>query len=783
MTTVAMNTATETGTKTITANPRGRIRIRGATVKAALFWTVLIPAGAAAQVRWQITGATADLTGTAVADDFATPAVETEDCAVSGLTAIVLDHEFGIRCARVANDKDSAAVPPTFAQAEIRGLVFIDGDNSPEIRIEWLNLAACDRFGDGYVADAQMDLGFAIDLTIIGGPAGQPVIVYYSWNAFGGATTSHECPSANPPPGCLLIFDEDPVSSLNQLRFNGTEVASNRFDFAHPGPPGILGWNRRRDQRGTIYARVGDTVTIGIDSSVSARIETPPPRGVSRVGYEADGLFMGDLRITVGFPPPPPPPPEPVPFSEFSVDIGSDTELSDPAADGDEVFDPGDCYVWGGPALPLCGVSGRRDDVDIFLGLDFAPTPPDCLLASAAPTCGGVLSPGSWFDLDGHDSLDFSLIGLLGPFPGPVPFMPSDCVHSTQNIALSFDDDGPEHYAGLAASCEIPVNSPSPLLFTRFGETLNQDEVMGLISVSSSIPPLVTPIFMYPMANEVTIHASMSPNPDTLEADDDDVDALDLMLDGTVCTTWFFSPDHEATGFDVLNGADLDAGGIYEVIPGASPEMVVDEVFHLGLLEETDIDAFEFVWLADMPNGITVEVFLGLIFSVDDDDPLTPDDESGGLDPTMIYASFMDGGYFEFLTTSMGEDIDALATWRTDLLPSLTTGACCFAGSCALTTQLACGLISGSLFHGPGTDCVDINQNGEADICECPTCRGDMNGDGQLDGADMQEFTACLVGAGQDCGCADMDADADLDTDDIGIFVASLLSGQLFVCP
>lgn len=67
------------------------------------------------------------------------------------------------------------------------------------------------------------------------------------------------------------------------------------------------------------------------------------------------------------------------------------------------------------------------------------------------------------------------------------------------------------------------------------------------------------------------------------------------------------------------------------------------------------------------PATLTI-YFLALLFSVDDDDPVTTGvDESGGLNPNMIYASFLTGGYFELLTEPLDDDIDALACWYRSL--------------------------------------------------------------------------------------------------------------------
>ena len=59
-------------------------------------------------------------------------------------------------------------------------------------------------------------------------------------------------------------------------------------------------------------------------------------------------------------------------------------------------------------------------------------------------------------------------------------------------------------------------------------------------------------------------------------------------------------------------------------------------------------------------------------------------------------------------------------------------------------------------------------------------CLGDMNGDGARDGADIQQFVACLIDGGS-CACADIDGMAGIDEADTTAFVSNLLSGS--ACP
>jgi hypothetical protein len=54
-------------------------------------------------------------------------------------------------------------------------------------------------------------------------------------------------------------------------------------------------------------------------------------------------------------------------------------------------------------------------------------------------------------------------------------------------------------------------------------------------------------------------------------------------------------------------------------------------------------------------------------------------------------------------------------------------------------------------------------------------CLADMNGDGDRNGADTQEFVNCVLSGG-DCSCADVDQANGVSVNDIAVFVAELLS-------
>lgn len=748
----------------------------GLLAGATLVWAIIALFGdsiASAQVRWTVTNATVNLAGDANADDWNVAGVDTVNCAETALVGGWQGYSYGIDCYRRA--RQASVDPRSFCQAEIMGKVTVDGDGAWEIAIEWNNIVTC-RSGapNGYAADALMQLDTTVDMEITDGPAGEPVIVYFNWEGIGAAYTRHEA------------VMEDPVNAVNGvISINGVDQLMGRFDFQDP--PGLSGFSSKKNQTGTMMARVGDTITISVNSDLDAQINVPPA-GILQGKDNAWGQFRGRIRLTVGFPPSDPPPPTPPgglaslantnTYIEFSLDIGSDTELSDPLMDGDEVFDPGDAYEWQGlPVLP--GDNGIKDDADIFMSFDPWPDPAD--LASGAPVCLENLPSDvqiGWFDLDGHDNLDVSLAPFLGPALGPIEFFDSACIFPARFLIISYDDDEAEHYVGAAGNCEIPVWTTSPMVAATYGTTALKDEIIGLI-VSPGSPAISA--FEYPIADEEFMHVSLFANPDASEEEDDDVDSLDIPFIPANCSFWYFSVDHEATYFDPFTLVALDAGGIYEVVAGGLPVQVIDEAFHLGIPEETDIDAFEFVWIDDPISG---GPHLALLYSVDDDDPLTAGDESGGLDPTMLYASFLDGASFEYLSSPLLDDVDGLTAWNTDLIPPPTAGACCGPAGCLFTDSSGC-FSWGGTYMGDGTDCVDINLNGEADECECLTCRGDLEGDLDIDTLDMQMFVACLVGSpgALNCGCADLDANGTLDTDDVTLFVIELVQGPIFTCP
>ena len=337
---------------------------------------------------------------------------------------------------------------------------------------------------------------------------------------------------------------------------------------------------------------------------------------------------------------------------EFSLDIGSDTELSDPFRDGDEGFDPADVYWWQGLSVEPPGRDGFKDDLFI-LGADPWPDPPDPGYATAVPVgTGGIEGYWNYLDLDGHDQLADDLYELQfippgWPLDGPIPQWDSPCIHGADYLMISYDDD---MAPGWPAS-DVPVTVSSPSGVSSYGTGSGRDEIVGLNLMTWGGPPPHPLLNVYPIGCEVTVHQSLSPNPDNAEERDDDVDSLDIVPPYGECPFWYFSVDHEGH-------FGLDPGGIYQATSGG-PVQIIDEFIHLGLPEDTDIDAFEFVWLED-PQQPGMLCF-AVLFSVDDDDPLTPWDETGTLPANVIFGSFLTGWSFQVLQEGLDDDIDALA--------------------------------------------------------------------------------------------------------------------------
>ena len=300
-------------------------------------------------------------------------------------------------------------------------------------------------------------------------------------------------------------MDEDPCSTFATVSLSGAgELLQGRFNFTSEFGLGS-GFNRLINQGGQLNQAIGDTLTVSIFCRSYADVKDPEPGPNIQTGDKRYASQWGQIMLSLGTPIVTTPPDSLTNgnWLEFTVDIGGDAELSDPTPDGNEVFDSGDPYVWQGSLLPPGGADGIRDDAS-FNGPDPFPDPPDPALLSAAPV-GSQLPPPSvasqYFDLDGLDNLDFTLVNFTyGPGRPSIGQFDALCVFEPTNLFVSFDDDGPDHYV---ASFSVAVNSRSPFQTQLFGQTSNRDEVEGLAVFPG---PPANVYFDYGFLSEADLH-------------------------------------------------------------------------------------------------------------------------------------------------------------------------------------------------------------------------------------------------------------------------------------
>ena len=319
----------------------------------------------------------------------------------------------------------------------------------------------------------------------------------------------------------------------------------------------------------------------------------------------------------------------------YSVDIGGDLELSDPNVDGDEWMDPGDIYQ----TDLKTAVEVFKDDALIF-GQDPAP-PAGAPVGDLGP--GYVDYPENYFDLDGEDQLEiaFSEVPEQGYTSGIAMTASKGLFLNPNYLLLSYDDD---QASGWYAN-DVPVNSP-PDHGPDVQEVLTSH---GWLSWSSPIG----------LATESQM--GLAPDPVLTSADDDDVDALDTRA----LRYWYWSSDHEAhynTDPGNIYLTDRNTGGYTLWIHKGAMG------FNTTLNQDVDIDAFEFCVTDNasliQASGVIPQgagPYLVIVFSVDEDDPITPADESGGLDPKQLYISFFNQTHFPLPNGTFQEDIDGVA--------------------------------------------------------------------------------------------------------------------------
>lgn len=102
------------------------------------------------------------------------------------------------------------------------------------------------------------------------------------------------------------------------------------------------------------------------------------------------------------------------------------------------------------------------------------------------------------------------------------------------------------------------------------------------------------------------------------------------------------------------------------------------------------------------------------------------------------------------------------------------TGACCFGNNCLVLNSVNCALISNSTWAGPFTTCADFDSDGTADVCQTTPCPADFNGDGGVDGADVESFFIAWAAAESN---ADVNIDGGVDGQDVEYFFVRWAAG------
>jgi hypothetical protein len=632
-------------------------------MKTLFLFTLLFTFGFLQAQVLQVT--TTSISGTAetLANDYLEPAgingpfiFDQKSCTHGNFTGGLYGNDYASFC--FAHAVEQGGFPKHRVSSEIGSRAMINGDNTTSVRIKWKNTGHNYSVTEGHYAKLNSTLDFSVSLAVTGMPAGIPVTVYWWYTIFGGGNTVHE------------NVDEDYLDVANSMSVNGVSQLNNSFNFASPG--GLAGWNEWKNKTGTFRTISGANFSFRVSSAISLYLRMPG--GPGGFGYDIDknnGIFKGEIVFTVV--PQYPPLANNVADSSslflFSLDIGSDSELSDPLQNGNEAFDPGDMYPRVLSPIPM-PVPYKNDSL-IFA---HDPDPKPYFPFNPAPVGTGLTISdvrSFFFDLDGSDLLATSLVGLLyGPGQPSILWFSDSCIYEAEYLFLSFDDDTPELYTSVTPP-SVPVTSSSAIMNAIYSEGTGKDEVM---EYDLDPIPGASSYFENELFSEPMLHVNLSPSPFGGNLADDDVDALDIIpMSGnyTPCSQWYFTADHEAAYNHPNFGAPyLDPGAIYQVTPTGPVQVVT--IFHTGLTYGTDMRDFEFAWVWDtLP--VLPRYGLAVLFTVAPDDTLTVEDETGGLDPQMIYYSFLNGTSQPFSAHQFKDPIDGLTVWKNSLngTPSL----------------------------------------------------------------------------------------------------------------
>ncbi len=339
----------------------------------------------------------------------------------------------------------------------------------------------------------------------------------------------------------------------------------------------------------------------------------------------------------------------------YSTDLGSDLDMSDPSGNGvvgwmdcgaiyrvNELAQPDPVPVlWKDDDNPVVGAWTGRPFLNAPQPLPGQATPPGPSFFGFIPETTVDEAYAAYFDLDGEDQVvtpipveqliegvqmtaqEFAEVGIYTP--------------GADNVRMSFENDDAPGWFDATHITDVPTIVKTDNDFETY---------VGGISCIAPLPNTATP-------ECIEQQLGLVPNmPSDGQDHDDDVDALDWHReDVDAFNHRYFTADHEAH-------FGLDPGDIYHTVNDGTVniQLAIDDVTHIGVLDETDVDAWEFVNIdidcaeelfgTEFTSGLDPSLnVLAAIFSVDQDDPDTLADESGGLNPSVIYMTNLAGKY------------------------------------------------------------------------------------------------------------------------------------------
>jgi len=337
----------------------------------------------------------------------------------------------------------------------------------------------------------------------------------------------------------------------------------------------------------------------------------------------------------------------------YSTDLGGDMDLSDPSGNGiANWMDCGAIYRVNEQAQPdPVPVLWKDDDPldgGVWTGVPFnsAPQPMPGQATPPGPSFSGFIPEqtvadayAAYFDLDGEDQVISPPVNIVKGFQLTATEFAAAGIYvpGLNNVRLSFENDDAPGWFDQSHVSDVPSLVKTDNDFETY--------IAG-IRCSGSLPNTA---IVECDERQMGLYPYM---PSAGQDHDDDVDALDWHKENDAFADRYFTVDHEAH-------LGLDPGDIYHTKNDGTVniQMVIDDVNQIGVLDDTDVDAWEFVNIdidcaetlfgTDFVNGLNPNLnVLAAIFSVDQDDPdTTAVDESGGLNPSVIYMTNLASQY------------------------------------------------------------------------------------------------------------------------------------------